>query len=64
MATKLPLLVHSHDFGGNADMASYFLSEVTATGSVVAAVEHTDGTASSTVLEDGTALPFAPRRLS
>ena len=64
VATKLPLLVYSHGFGGNADMASYFLSEVAAAGSVVAAVEHTDGTASNTVLEDGTALPFAPGRLS
>ena len=51
VAAKLPLLVYSHGFGGNADMASYFLSEVAAAGSVVAAVEHTDGTASNTVLD-------------
>ena len=37
VATKLPLLVYSHGFGGNADMASYFLSGVAAAGSVVAA---------------------------
>ena len=35
------------------DMASYFFRTMASKGMIVAAIEHTDGTASSTVLEDG-----------
>eukprot|EP00957_Ditylum_brightwellii_P079228 6025422-Ditylum_brightwellii.AAC.1 len=49
----LPLLIYSHGYGGNMDMATYFLRTMASKGMIVAAVEHTDGTASSTVLPDG-----------
>merc|ERR1711935_446557 len=39
-------------------MATYFLRAIAQTGIVVAAVEHTDGTASSTVLPNGERLDF------
>ena len=61
---QLPLLVYSHGFGGNMDMASYLFRACAAHGIVVAAVEHTDGTASFTTLEDGSAQAFAPLMLS
>jgi pimeloyl-ACP methyl ester carboxylesterase len=54
----LPLLVYSHGYGGNMDMGTYFFRTMASKGMIVAAVEHTDGTASSTVLPDGTERRF------
>ena len=50
---ELPLLVYSHGYGGNMDMATYFFRTMASKVMIIAAVEHTDGTASSTVLKDG-----------
>eukprot|EP00985_Skeletonema_marinoi_P005159 scaffold2223_cov152-Skeletonema_marinoi.AAC.5 len=54
----LPLLVYSHGYGGNMDMATYFFRNMASKGIIVAAVEHTDGTASSTILPDGSERKF------
>ncbi|KAL7496233.1 hypothetical protein ACHAWT_005882 [Skeletonema menzelii] len=55
---NLPLLVYSHGYGGNMDMSAFFFRTMASKGMIVAAVEHTDGTASSTVLPDGSERKF------
>mmetsp|Transcript_4824 Transcript_4824/g.7060 ORF Transcript_4824/g.7060 Transcript_4824/m.7060 type:complete len:374 (+) Transcript_4824:96-1217(+) len=56
-----PLLIHSHGIGSNMDSAVHLFRNIAAegVGAVVAAVEHTDGTASPyTVKSDGSELKF------
>jgi len=55
----LPLLVYSHGVGGNMDAATRLFGEVASRGTIVATVEHTDGTASSTVRPDGSELEYS-----
>ena len=55
---SIPLVVYSHGYGGNMDMATYLFRKMANKGMIVAALEHTDGTASSTVLPDGSERKF------
>eukprot|EP00536_Pseudo-nitzschia_multiseries_P005816 jgi/Psemu1/296015/fgenesh1_pm.116_\ len=61
---KYPLLIYSHGYGGNMDMSTFFLRGFALQGMIIAIIEHTDGTATSTVLSDGSRLNFHPFRFS
>jgi len=60
----LPLLVYSHGMRGNMDAASHFFRAVASRGAIVAALEHTDGTASHAVLADGSERMFDEHRMT
>ena len=59
---RFPSLAYSHGFGGNAQMGTRVLAEIASHGAIVLAVEHTDGSASRTLMPDGlTVLRFGDR---
>jgi len=62
--STLPLLIYSHGIEGNMDAATQLFRTLSKHGVVVAALEHTDGTATSTVRQDGTEMRFSPYMLT
>ena len=56
-----PILCYSHGYGGNAQMGTLVLREISSYGCVVVAVEHTDGSASRTLRADGSVQRFGER---
>ena len=60
-----PILVYSHDIGNNMDSATFFFRTMASKNVIVAAVEHTDGTASPyTKRADGSQLKFLPNLIT
>ena len=62
--TTLPLLISSHDNRGNMDSATSLFCNMASRGMIVASLEHTDGTASSTVLVDGSIIRYDEYRMT